>query len=215
MAAAKEHKSPPPSLRLDRSAVVRLLLGFGAGLAFWFAFSAPYERFLAAASGALIDLFEKPSVTRLSAAKGEILVDRADFPPSSARPGLNAADLHFNFVLLAALFALTRHPLAPRPFGRFWIAAALLAAVHVIALIFQVEGLYATSLGEWSAAHYGVFARNFWAGGFHFYLIAGRFAAPFFLWWALSDEAPGLSPSGRARAAGSGSPGSRTPSASR
>ena len=81
--------------------------------------------------------------------------------------------------------ALGRHPLSPRPFGRFWIAAGLLALVHVMAVVFQVEGLYATRLGEWSSAHYGAFARNFWAGGFHFYLVAVRFAAPFALWWAL------------------------------
>ena len=37
----------------------------------------------------------------------------------------------------------------------------------------------------WSDAHYGPVARNIWAGGFHFYQIAGRFAAPFTLWWLL------------------------------
>lgn len=179
-------------LRLDRATAARLAIGFAAGLLVWLAFSAPYERALAAAAERLIDLFESPAVTRLSASGGEIRVDRADFPPASPRPGLPAADLHFNFVLLAALFALGRHPLSPRPFGRFWIAAALLAVVHTLALVFQVEGLYATRLGEWSTAHYGTFARNFWAGGWHFYLIAGRFAAPFVLWWGLSGEAPAI-----------------------
>ena len=168
---------------------MRLALGFAGGLAFWFVFSGPYERFLAAAAGGLIDLFESPSVTRLSASDGEIRVDRTDFPPASPRPGLPAADLHFNFVLLAALFALRAHPFSPGPFGRFWIAAGLLALVHVLALVFQVEGLYATRLGDWSAAHYGAFARNFWAGGFHFYQVAARFAAPFALWWALGRDA--------------------------
>ena len=177
-----------PRLRLDRGAAIRLVLGFAAALGLWLAFSAPYEQAIAAVAGRLIDLFESPAVTRLSASGGEILVDRADFPPSSPRPGLPAADLHFNVVLLAALFALGRHPLAPRAFARFWIAAAILAAVHVIALVFQVEGLYATRLGDWSSAHYGAVARNFWAGGFHFYLVAGRFAAPFVLWWALGRE---------------------------
>ena len=187
-AKARKPESTLSGLRLDRGAAVRLALGFAAGLVFWFAFSAPYERFLAAAAGGLIDLFERPTVTRLSASGGEIRVDRSDFPPASPRPGLPAADIHFNFVLLAALFALGRHPLSPRPFGRFWIAAALLAAVHVLAVVFQVEGLYATRLGDWSAAHYGPFARNVWAGGFHFYLVAVRFAAPFALWWALGRD---------------------------
>jgi len=184
----REEPSRHARLNLDRGAALRLAAGFAAGLAFWFAFSAPYERLLAAAAGGLIDAFESPAVTRLRASGGEIRVDRTDFPPASPRPGLPASDLHFNFVLLAALFALGRHPLSPRPFGRFWIAAALLFGIHVIALVFQVEGLYATRLGDWSGAHYGALARNFWAGGFHFYLVAGRFAAPFVLWWALGRE---------------------------
>ncbi len=186
--AKKDSGSALPGLRLDRGAWVRLGLGFAAGLAVWLAFSAPYERVLARAGQAAIDLFESPSVTHLSASRGEIRVDRSVFPASSPRPGLPSADLHFNFVLLAALFALGRHPLSPRPFGRFWIAAALLALLQVAALVFQVEALFATRLGPWSAEHYGAFARNFWAGGFHFYLIAGRFAAPFVLWWGLGRE---------------------------
>jgi hypothetical protein len=193
-------REKPPSLevssrlRLDRGAALRLAAGFAAGLVFWFAFSAPYERLLAAVAGPLMNAFESPSVTRLSASGGEIRVDRTDFPPASPRPGLPAADLHFNFVLLAALFALGRHSLSPRSFGRFWIAAALLFGIHVIALVFEVEGLYATRLGDWSSAHYGAFARNFWAGGFHFYLVAGRFAAPFVLWWALGRDEESFQP---------------------
>ena len=68
------------------------------------------------------------------------------------------------------------------------MAAALLWVVHVAALVFQVESVYATRLGPWSAEHYGPIARNVWAAGFHFYQILGRFAAPFVLWWALGRE---------------------------
>lgn len=174
---------------------MRLALGFGAGLAFWLAFSGPYDRVLAWSAETAIRTVESSAATLLAASAGEIRVDRADFPPASPRPGLAGGDLHFNFVMLCALFALNRHPLSPRPFGRFWIAAALLALTHVAALVFQVEALYATRLGPWSEAHYGAFARNFWAGGFHFYLIAGRFAAPFALWWWL--ERAGVEETGR------------------
>jgi len=173
------------SIPIDRRALGRLVLGFLGGLVLWLVFSAPYERVIAAAAEAALRTFESPAVTSLKASGGEILVDRADFPPSSPRPGLPAADLHFNFVLLCALFAMTPRPFSPGNFGRFWAAAALLAVVHVAALILQVESVYATQLGPWSQAHYGPVARNLWAGAFHFYLIAGRFAAPFVLWWGL------------------------------
>ena len=180
---------------LDRKALPGAAGGFLLGLFVVFAFAAPYERALAAAAQLVVRAFESPAETRLSASGGEFRVERADFPPESARPGLPAADLHFNFALLAALFGLARHPLAARNVGRFWIAAAALFGIHVVALVFQVEALYATRLGPWSEAHYGAFARNFWATGFHFYQIAGRFAAPFALWWGfraplrLPDEA--------------------------
>lgn len=186
----RKKAAPAPAaarLRLDGRTAGRLALGFAAGLAFWLVFSTPYEKTVAGAAGFLLRLFERPAVTSLSAPGGEFRVDRSDFPPASPRPGLPAADLHFNFVLLATLFALAPHPLAPGRFGRFWIAAGCLWAIHVVALVFQVESVYATSLGAWSAANYGAFARNAWAGGFHFYQIAGRFAAPFALWFALGN----------------------------
>lgn len=184
-----------PAIRLDAGAALRAAIGFGAALLVWFAFSAPYETTLAAAAQAVIRVGERPSVTTLASSGGEIRVDRADFPPSSPRPGLPAADTHFNFVLLAALFALAPHPLRARPFGRFWIAAGLLWAIHVAAIVFEVEALYATRLGPWSEAHYGPVARNLWAAGFHFYQIAGRFAAPFALWWMLGrPEAEAVAP---------------------
>jgi len=173
---------------LDARAALRLVLGFLAAVGIWLAFSFPYERALASGAESLLRLFEHPSVTRLEAARGEFRVDRRDFPPGSARPGLPAADLHFNFVMLGALFALAPRPARGANVARFLIASAALSIVHVLALIFQIESVYARELGDWSAAHYGAFARNFWAAGFHFYQIAGRFAAPFALWWALGRE---------------------------
>jgi hypothetical protein len=172
-------------IRLDAAAALRATAAFALALAIWFAFAAPYERTLAAAAELILRAFERPAATSLAASGGEIRVERADFPPDSPRPGLPAADLHFNFALLAALFALAPRPLRSANFGRFWIAAALLWIVHVTALLFQVESVYATRMGPWSQEHYGTVARNVWAAGFHFYQILGRFAAPFVLWWGV------------------------------
>ncbi|HEX9148554.1 MAG TPA: hypothetical protein VF958_05260 [Thermoanaerobaculia bacterium] len=168
---------------LTPRALLRALVGFLLAIAFWFGFSRPYEATVAVAAQTLTNVFESPDVTRLKAGKGEFLLDRRDFPPGSARPGLPAPDIHFNFVLLAALFAMDRRPLEAAHVTRFLAAAGILWVVHVLALAFQVQSIYATSLGAWSDAHYGRLSSNFWAAGWHFYQIAGRFAAPFALWW--------------------------------
>ncbi len=178
------------SRRSRASAALRALAGFLGALAFWLAFSAPYERFLAAAAETVLRATERPPVTRLSARGGEIVVDRSDFPPAAPRPGLPAADLHFNLALLAALFALDRRPWEAGRVAAFLGGCVLLSAVQVTALIFQVRSVYATDLGAWSAAHYGSLARNFWSSGFHFYQIAGRFAAPFAIWWLFRRDQP-------------------------
>jgi hypothetical protein len=186
MASKARRSRAEPELfpvRLDGRAALRATVGFVLGLAVWLTFASAYEHSVAAAAELLLRAFERPAVTMLEAAGGEFKVERADFPPDSPRPGLPAGDLHFNFVLLTALFALDPRPFRAANFGRFWIAAAFLWATHVLALVFQVESVYATRLGPWSTEHYGVVARNFWAGGFHFYQILGRFAAPFALWW--------------------------------
>lgn len=177
---------------LTKRAALRGLVGFLLALAFWFGFSRTYERGLAVGAQLVTNLFESPDVTRLRTEGSQILVDRRDFPPGSARPGLPAPDIHFNFVLLGALFAMDPRPLRGAHVIRFLAATAVLFAVHVVALTFQVQSVYATSLGAWSDAAYGKIASNFWAAGWHFYLIAGRFAAPFALWWLFGrreDEA--------------------------
>ncbi|HEY3173503.1 MAG TPA: hypothetical protein VGK86_13110 [Thermoanaerobaculia bacterium] len=184
---------------LNARAALRAFVGFFLALAFWFGFSRAYERGLAGAAQALTNLFESPDVTRLAPSNGEILLDRRDFPPGSARPGLPGPDIHFNFVLLVTLFALDRKPLRGAHVARFLAAAGMLFLVHVLALVFQVHSVYATSLGPWSAANYGPVARNFWAAGFHFYQIAGRFAAPFALWWLFGRREEELAPEKPAR----------------
>ncbi len=166
------------------------------GAAVWAAGAEPYQRTVAAAANAAIRLFESPAVTRLRAEKREVIVDREDFPETSARPGIPADDLDFNVAILAALFAASPRALSDRGIARLAAAAALLWITHVVALVFAVESLYALSLGPWSAARYGAIARNFWATGSHFYRIAGVFAVPFVLWWGLAAAPPGAGGSG-------------------
>ena len=175
-----------------RRIALRLLLGFALALVVWSLFSQAYERLLGEAGELVLRGIERPSVTRLEAVGGSFRVDRRDFPSGSPRPGLPAPDIHFNFVLLVSLFALDPRPWQGSRVGRLALALLLLFLIHAAALVFQVKSVYATALGPWSTAHYGAVARNFWAGGFHFYQIAGRFAAPFALWWAFGRREGGL-----------------------
>jgi len=113
------------------------------------------------------------------------VVDRADFPSSSDRPALPADDLTFDVILLLTLAATTRGLLRDRAVRGFALSCCILFALHVAALVLAVESFYATQLGAWSTATYGAFARNVWATASHFWRLAGCFAAPFVLWWAL------------------------------
>src|SRR5262245_2907664 len=168
----------------------RVLAGFLVGLAFWLTLSRPYERAVAEGAEFVIRVFESPAMTKLEAHPGEIVVTRGDWPPSTPSPGLPADDLHFNFVLLVALFALDRRPLGSSRTAPLAIPCPGRYLVHIAALVFEVRAVYATRLGAWSQTHFGPLARNFWAAGYHFYVIAGRFAAPFAIWWPLRGDRP-------------------------
>ena len=116
---------------------------------------------------AAIRAFERPSVTSLTARAGEFLLNRSDFPPESPRPGLPADDIDFNFVLLTALFALQPRFFEGRVLLRLVAGLAVLFLVHVAALVFPVQSVYALNVGQWSAEHRQPRGPQHLAGGFH------------------------------------------------
>ena len=75
---------------------------------------------------------------------------------------------------------------SPTRFGRFWLAAARPLGDPRRSRS-SSRSSRSTRRGSAPGARRttGRVARNFWAAGFHFYQIAGRFAAPFALWWGL------------------------------
>jgi hypothetical protein len=157
--------------------------GFLFGLLVWWALSAPYARLLAFLAEPLLRLGERPPVTRLIANERELTVDRSDFPRASPRPGLRLADLTANLILLTTFFAVSRRPWNDRNVRGLAVSGLLLVAVHVAAVVVNVESIYALRLGPWSAVHYGAVSRNVWAAAAHFYSVVGIFGAPFALWW--------------------------------
>ena len=167
----------------------RAVAGLLFGLAIWAGFITPYTVLLARVSEPVIRAFERPAVTRLHPEDAQITIDRADFPEKSARPALATGVLTVNVVLLTALFFANPRSWSSENVGCLLIALIALTVVHVAAVVANVHATYALSLGAWSAAHYGVVARNFWAGLAHFYLIVGGFGSAFLLWWILRPAA--------------------------
>ncbi|HWS72900.1 MAG TPA: hypothetical protein VN605_12345 [Thermoanaerobaculia bacterium] len=177
--------------------LARAAAGFLVGLGLWAGFIGVYGSFVAATAQPLLRAMERPSVTRLTADEETIVVDREDFPRGSPRPQIRLDGLTFNVILLAVLFASNVPSLSTRNVSMFLVACGILAATHVLALVAAIESIYALRLGPWSAAHYGVIARNFWSGAAHFYRIAGMFGIAFLLWWML--RAPPDAPAPPAR----------------
>jgi hypothetical protein len=138
-------------------------------------------------------------VTHLIANEGELTIDRSDFPRASPRPGLRLTDLTANLILLTTFFAVSVRPWNDRNVRGMAVSALMLLAVHVAAVVVNVESIYALRLGPWSALHYGPVSRNIWAAAAHFYSVVGIFGAPFALWW-LFRPPEGTGPSRPARA---------------
>jgi hypothetical protein len=150
---------------------------------------APYARLLAPVSEAIMRTAERPPVTRIIADGTELVIDRDDFPRASPRPGLLLTDLTANIIVLTTLFAVAQHPLSDRNIGGLFVASLVLVAVHVTAVIVNVESIYALRLGPWSARNYGPVARNFWGASAHFYSVVGVFGSAFALWWVFRPSA--------------------------
>ncbi len=182
-------------------AVPRATVGFAASLLIWWGATPAYDRLLAAAAEPVLRFTERPAATRLYVDKRLIVVERSDFPTTSERPAVPAANLTFNVILLVTLAASGRRLLTDRGLTRLAAALGILGTVHVAAVVVAVKSVYAEQLGEWSAAVYGPVSRVLWPGAFHFYRFVGVFAAPFLLWWLFlrDEEAAGAAPPGTRR----------------
>ncbi len=182
----------PAETRLKLGA--RLLLGFLAGLALWWSATPAYNRLLAGMAEGAIRVFERPHATRLYAEDRRLVIDRADFPSTSDRPSLPVDDLTFDVILFLSLAATTRGLLRDRAVKGVAVSLLVLFVLHVLAVVANVEALYATRLGAWSAAHYGALSRNLWVTATHFWRVVGCYAAPFLLWWILIRPADADAP---------------------
>ncbi|MEO8276166.1 MAG: hypothetical protein ABI639_08090 [Thermoanaerobaculia bacterium] len=168
------------SVRLVRN----LLLGLIPSVLVWLLITPFYNHFLAVSAENVTRWGEFPPVTRLYIHDSHfLLVTRSDV---SAKDGFiykfRLTDVHFNLILTAAFFLGVPSIDRRRRFENLGMALLLSVVFHILILFFIVKFVYATQLGEWSNAHYGAFAQNFWGFGKHLLDLPFKLALPFMLW---------------------------------
>lgn len=162
----------------------------------WVLFTPVYNRFLLGSAQTLARWTESPDVTNLLRKDDHFAyVARLDFPPSkSLVHSFRVTDVHFHLVMLGTLFlAVPGVPWRRRLENLGW-AVLITVFFDILLIFFYVKFTYATQLGDWSLAHYGAFARNFWGLGKHLLDLPFKFALPFLLWagFYLRDMMAGL-----------------------
>jgi hypothetical protein len=144
----------------------------------------------------LIRAYEYPKVTRLVAVDHVAEVRRADLRTDSAIPTVALTSIHFNTIVLLALFLALPRPWSSRQLQRLLMGWSLLYLSQALNLLFHVKFMYASGLGSWSAQHYSDIARNVFGYLQYFTDLPGRFAFPFAIWlgfnWDLVTELVGL-----------------------
>jgi hypothetical protein len=154
--------------------------------ALWLLATPLYNRLLIGTAEAVLHLAESPNQSHLYQRETHnLMITRGDYRGGQAVAGeFRVSDSHFNWILLIALFlAVPDLPWRVR-LKRVGLAAAMLAVFHVALVVFHVEFFYATQLGDWSAAHYGPFARNVFGLGKHLLDLPFKFGLPLLLWAA-------------------------------
>lgn len=130
----------------------------------------------------LIRAYEHPRVTRLVESEHRAEVRRADYRADTAIPTIALTEIHFNTVVLLALFLSLRHPLSKVQLERLSIGWAILFLNHVFNLIIHVKFIYASGLGAWSQQNYSELSRNVYGFLQIFTDLPLRFALPFAIW---------------------------------
>lgn len=150
----------------------------------WVILTRFYNPFLTKGAENLVRLSEGPAVTRLHVKDVHyFVITRTDQPAS--RGYLNSVrvtDTHFPLIMTFAFFmAVPGVPLRKRLENLGW-ATLISVFFHILSLFLWVKFIYATQMGEWSAANYGAFQQNFWGLSKHLADLPFKLALPILLW---------------------------------
>lgn len=130
----------------------------------------------------LIRAYEHPKVTRLVVVDHRAEVRRADLRSDSALPTIALTEIHFNTIVLLALYLALHRPWSRKQIERLVMGWSTLYLSQTLNLLLHVKFLYASAYGAWSLQHYSTVARNVY--GFLQYAtdLPARFALPFAIW---------------------------------
>jgi hypothetical protein len=182
-----------------RTFLRRLPAAFLAGLVIWLLLRPALDGGVSWLAQTLIRSFEYPKVTRLVPVEHRAEVRRADFRADSKIPAIPLTTVHFNTIVLLALFLALPRPFSRRQLERLFMGWVVLFLFQTVNLVAHVRFMYATAFGAWSTMHYSAFARNFWGYLQYFTDLPGQLSAPFLIWigfdWDLFTQIVTLRPS--------------------
>jgi len=176
---------------------LRLIAGGAAGFLIWWYGTLYYDGALSAAAEQLLGFDQRLCSAHLVADRRSIEVTpHLCVAPKATIP---ADQLTYNFILLAALFAMRF-----RSVQSFLASTFLVAVTHVLSLVVSVEATYAGNMGTWSERHYSALEANVWVAAEFWWRLVGMFAIVFVCWWMTQDRGGSrrLKPQSRTRPGG-------------
>lgn len=166
----------------------RLPLMLVIAMVLWLAMRPVLDWGVSAFGQVLVRSFEYPRVTRIVPEEHRAEVRRADFRADSKIPTLSLTEIHFNTIVLLALYLALPKPGSKHQLERLFMSWCILFLTQTINLVLHVKFIYAFSLGEWSLAQYSDLARNFYGFLRYFTDLPGRFGFPFMIWLGFNWE---------------------------
>jgi len=148
----------------------------------WLALRPVFDTAVTGLAEILVRSFEYPRVTRLEVVDHRAQVFRSDFRSDSSIPTIPLTEIHFNTIVLLALFLALPNRFSWKNLERLAMAGFLLYLAQTLNLFLHVKCIYALGLGEWSQQNYSNFSRNFYGFWRYFTDLPGRFSFPFVFW---------------------------------
>jgi hypothetical protein len=175
-------------MRPERRFLRRLPLALVVAMALWLLLRPVLDVAVTGLAQVLVRAYEYPRVTRLVVDEHRVQVRRVDFRSDSKIPTLPLTEVHFNTIVLLALYLALERPLRRRQLERLVMGWSVLLLCQALNLVFHVKTLYALGLGEWSQTNYSDLARNVYGFGQYFTDLPGRFSFPFLIWLGFNWE---------------------------